>query len=156
MIVAFTGHRPDKLGSFASNNPVKDRVVAALTKRLKELQDEGPLLAFTGMALGVDQWAAQACLSLDICYEAAIPFKGQELRWPAESQGVYRFLLDQAEKVHVVCEGEYAPWKMQKRNEWLVDHADRLLAVWDGSDGGTANCVRYAWEKERTVERLEW
>jgi uncharacterized phage-like protein YoqJ len=33
---------------------------------------------------------------------------------------------------------------MQVRNEWMVDHCNDLLAVWDGSDGGTGNCVRYA------------
>jgi uncharacterized phage-like protein YoqJ len=33
---------------------------------------------------------------------------------------------------------------MQDRNIWMVDHCDALIAVWDGTSGGTANCVRYA------------
>lgn len=33
---------------------------------------------------------------------------------------------------------------MQKRNEYMTDNSDIVIAVWDGSKGGTANCVRYA------------
>lgn len=156
MIVAVTGHRPDKLGGYTRNS-LCTRVVAALTQALTQLKVEHPdMRLLTGMALGVDQWAAQVCLGLDIPYEAAVPFKGQESRWPEQSQGTYRFLLDQADKVHIVCEGEYRPYMMQKRNEWMVDRCKHLLAVWDGSDGGTANCVRYAWNVGRPVQRLEW
>lgn len=45
----------------------------------------------------------------------------------------------------VVCSGGYAAFKMQKRNEYLVDHCDKLIAIYDGSlFGGTYNCVKYA------------
>ena len=43
-----------------------------------------------------------------------------------------------------MCDGGYAGYKLQKRNEWMVDHCDILIAVWDGTSGGTANCVNYA------------
>jgi uncharacterized phage-like protein YoqJ len=33
---------------------------------------------------------------------------------------------------------------MQKRNEYMVDNSDIVIAVWDGSKGGTYNCVKYA------------
>jgi uncharacterized phage-like protein YoqJ len=33
---------------------------------------------------------------------------------------------------------------MQRRNEWMVERADVILALWNGSSGGTANCVAYA------------
>ncbi|WP_188052008.1 hypothetical protein [Azospirillum sp. Sh1] len=47
---------------------------------------------------------------------------------------------------------------MNTRNEWMVDHSDRLLALWDGSQGGTANCVRYARGLGRPIDNLwsEW
>lgn len=31
---------------------------------------------------------------------------------------------------------------MQKRNEYMVDLADKVVAVWDGSKGGTDNCEK--------------
>jgi uncharacterized phage-like protein YoqJ len=40
---------------------------------------------------------------------------------------------------------------MQARNEWMVDNSNAMIAVWDGSPGGTANTVKYAQAKERPV-----
>jgi uncharacterized phage-like protein YoqJ len=37
----------------------------------------------------------------------------------------------------------YNPLKMQKRNEYMCNNADYLIAIWDGSSGGTKNCVDY-------------
>lgn len=156
MLVAVTGHRPDKFGGYAPNQ-LHERVKEALTTALWLLKEEFPNLRLvSGMALGVDQWAVNACLTLGVPFEAAVPFKGQELSWPLHAQETYKALLRQAAAVHIVSDGDYKPWKMQKRNEWMVDRCKLLLAVWDGSDGGTANCVRYAWSVERPVKRLEW
>ena len=44
---------------------------------------------------------------------------------------------------------------MQKRNEYMVDLADRVIAVWDGSKGGTANCVKYAEKVGKEIIRIE-
>lgn len=157
MIVAFTGHRPPKLGGFGPFNEEKPRVVAALTTALKKLQEgHGELMTLSGMALGFDQWAALTCIGLNIPFEAAIPFKGQETTWPARSQAHYRFLLSKARKIHVVCEGGYAAWKMQKRNEFMVDRCDLLIGCWNGSSGGTANCLQYADRMKKSIHLLEW
>ena len=66
MIVAFTGHRPDKLGGYPSptrphdTTPMQRAVVSALRERLVMLPrarpgSPSPTLAISGMALGVDQ-----------------------------------------------------------------------------------------------------
>lgn len=94
------------------------------------------------------------CYQEGIPYVAAIPFVGQESKWPEMAQKRWRFLLGKAAEVEVVCKGGYAPEKMQKRNEWMVDHGDVLLAVWDGTAGGTANCVRYAEKRKKRIVRI--
>jgi uncharacterized phage-like protein YoqJ len=43
-----------------------------------------------------------------------------------------------------VSPGGFTSYAMQIRNEWMVDHCDLLVALWDGSPGGTGNCIRYA------------
>ena len=43
---------------------------------------------------------------------------------------------------------------MNGRNLWMTEHASRLIAVFDGSAGGTANTVRYAEERGLTVVRI--
>lgn len=151
MILAWTGHRPDEIGGYEPN-PTKDRVEEHIIDLLKFLKPEKCIV---GMALGVDQMVAEACIKLGIPFIAAIPFKGQESVWPEAAQNKYRDLLSKAAEVVVVCEGPYAPWKMQKRNEWMVDHGDALGAVWNGSDGGTANCYKYAEKVEKTIYLID-
>lgn len=157
MRVAFTGHRPAKLGNYVPNSEPEQRVRAALARYLSELLSDRPeLTAISGMAVGVDQWAAEICVSLSIPFTAAIPFEGFEKKWPLRVQQHYHELRRKAANEVIVCPGDYRPFKMQKRNEWMVDNCDLLIAVWDGSDGGTANCVRYAWKVDRPVKKLEW
>lgn len=46
------------------------------------------------------------------------------------------------------------PKAMQIRNEWIVDRADRIIALWDGSFGGTHNCITYANKRKVPVDNL--
>jgi uncharacterized phage-like protein YoqJ len=143
MIVSFTGHRPNKLGGFLLPNPTYIHVCQQLEKTLKELQ---PTEAISGMALGIDSWAANICIKLGIPFTAAIPFIGQEKAWPQASQKTYHALLNKAAKQVIVSEGGYTAAKMQIRNEWMVDRCDTLIAVFRQTEtsGGTFNCIRYA------------
>ena len=157
MRVAFTGHRPDKLGNYVPNSEPERCVRGSLTAYLTELQEtQLTLSAIIGMALGFDQWAAEICIELSIPFTAAVPFVGQESRWSYFSKQHYQKLLKAASDVVVVCEGDYRPFKLQKRNEWMIDRCDELIAAWDGSNGGTANCVRYARSIDRRIKYLEW
>ena len=159
-ILAGTGHRPGALGGFS------DDVFARLVSLASwAIATHKPTAIISCMALGWDQALARAAVNAGIPFDAAVPFAGQENVWPRESVARYKDLLSQSRKVIVVSEGGYAAWKLQRRNEWAVDHCDAVLALWSGADGGTANCVRYAesrrpvinvWDEwaKREVERL--
>jgi uncharacterized phage-like protein YoqJ len=151
MIVAFTGHRPTKVGGYKIPNPMYSFVRTEIERILTELK---PNKAISGVALGVDQWAAEVCITLDIPFVAAVPFRGQELYWPKESQIKYCDLLGQADKIEYVSQGGFASWKMQARNVWMVDNSDILIAVFDGSNGGTKNCFDYATAKGKKIIRI--
>lgn len=153
MIVAFTGHRPDKLGGWDPLHPVVERVRKALRD---ELARNWPTHAISGMALGFDTWAAETCVELGIPFVAALPCDGMEQAWPLPSQERFRALLHKAKEIHVVSPGPYKPWKMQRRNEWMVDRCTRLVACFDGSEGGTYNCLAYAAEVRRETIYLPW
>jgi uncharacterized phage-like protein YoqJ len=148
MIVAFAGHRPDKLGGYKLPNPTYIRVCQKIDAALQELK---PDKVISGMALGVDQWAANIAHKLGIPFIAAVPFEGQELAWPQPSQKMFRQLLKLACEIVVVSPGGYSASKMQIRNEWMVDHCDKLIAVWDESPGGTGNCVSYAKSQNKNI-----
>lgn len=149
MIVAGTGHRPNKLGGYSTE--AKARLVRIA---MRGLCRPHTTKAITGMALGWDTALAVACWTLNIPFTAAVPFRGQESRWPKESQELYHWLLDRAKEVVYVCDAGYAPWKMQVRNEWMIDNCDSVLALWDGSKGGTGNCIAYADKVGRPIVNL--
>jgi uncharacterized phage-like protein YoqJ len=140
MIVAITGHRPDKLGGYGPS-AMQEWVRKKLRENLREL---GTTRLYTGMALGVDTWAAQIAIEEKIPFVAALPFPNQGQHWPFESHMRHRELLLRAAEVVCVSSGPYSPKKMQLRNEYMVDCADCVLGVYDGSSGGTANCLEYA------------
>jgi uncharacterized phage-like protein YoqJ len=149
MIVGFTGHR--KLGGYKVPNPtytyVKQEIKKTLAEKFKKVDK-----IVTGMAIGSDQLAANIAIELGIPFIAAIPFAGQESKWPKFVQEEYRVLLKQADNVVIVSEGAYAPYKMQTRNEWIVNKSDAMIAIWTGQlSGGTFNCVTYAVKVKKPV-----
>lgn len=158
MKVMCTGHRPLKIGGYDTPNPTEQWVRGTLHQTLASLLERHPKLhGLTGMALGTDLLFAEECKRLGIPYTAAVPFAGQEKRWPEASQNRYRMLLKAAEEVVVVDEipkyhSDHFGGKMVLRNKWLVDHSKLTIAVWDGSGkGGTANAVQMAQKKRRKV-----
>jgi len=153
VIAGVSGHRPDKLGNWDPLHPVVLRVRRALRDAISEYQ---PSKLLTGMALGTDQWAAEACVELGVPFVAALPCDGQSDPWPPASRRRWQQLLERAAEIVVVSPGPYKPWKMQRRNEYVVDGCDKLLAVHDGSPGGTYECLRYALMVEREIVHLDW
>ena len=151
-VVAFTGHRPPRLGGYGSLNPVR----AAVMKRLGAILVErgfGPFAgeAYCGMAQGFDQWAAEVCLDRQIPFIAAVPFQGYEKLWPPAAQAWVRYLCGRAARVHYVSQGGQvrdrrgAALACDARNRWMVDRADLLISCWDGEPGGgTWNTLQYA------------
>jgi uncharacterized phage-like protein YoqJ len=122
------------------------------------LRELAPEFAITGMAIGIDQDFALECVSLAIPFVAAVPFEGQECRWPEAAQREYRRLLGLASKIVYVSDPGYENWKMHKRNKWMSDEVGEsgvVLAVWDGSDGGTGSCVKYARSVGRRILRID-
>lgn len=66
----------------------------------------------------------------------------------------YREILMEAKTVKVVAD-HYEADVMQKRNEYMVDHSDIVLAVWNGKKSGTENCIKYAEKMGKKVEYIE-
>lgn len=151
MRACFTGHRPR---SFPWRYNEQDERCVNLKRVLRAVIVsciEGGVKHFiTGMALGVDTWAAEIVLSLKTQYphitlEAAIPHLKQESRWPEESQKRYWRILGEADKVTVVTKAEYAPRLMMIRNEYMIDNADYVIGIYNGSStGGTKHALDYA------------
>lgn len=146
MKISVTGHRPNKLWGYDIQN-TEWRKLKEILKGL--LVTNGCDEAITGMDLGVGTIFALAVLELKeegypIKLHCAIPCRNHSCKWIQESVDLYNSILVKADKVVLVTDEEYEPWLMQKRNEYMVDLAAMVIAVWDGSTGGTGNCVKYA------------
>ncbi len=61
-----------------------------------------------------------------------LPCKGQESKWTASAQELYRSILVQANEVIYVRQA-YSRDCMMKRNRYLVEHSSFLLAVYNGT-----------------------
>ena len=149
----FTGHRPEKL-----TRTEKD-IVCDLEKEIRQAIADGLSVFITGMARGVDIWAAQIVLSLrnsgyDIKLICACPYDGFESGWSKDWQKQYKEILATADYVKYVCEG-YSRSCFQIRNEWMVNHAARVIAVFNGEKSGTKNTIDYAAKVDVPVVRIE-
>ena len=170
-IMAFTGHRPDKLGNEYGSQAMSGPVSRAVWDIFRDQFEEfGVDATISGLALGTDMLGLDASLSSDIDAYAAIPFKGQDRLWPTKSRERYNSLIQCVSGIYVVDIGKWVTLdefkelkptaftgnKMQKRNRWMVTNSHILSGIYDGSTGGTANCINFAtgWQKQRPNYRI--
>ena len=145
----FTGHRSSKLpwgGNEADARCLE--LKRKLADALEELYGQGVRHFICGMATGCDMFFAEAVLALrerrpDVTLEAAIPCEEQDLRWSPERTERYDRLLAECDKRTLVSR-HYTPDCMMRRNRYMVDRSCVVIAVFNGSAGGTFNTLRYA------------
>ena len=148
----FTGHRPEKLCV------TEQKVVLGLEDRIDEAIADGYHTFITGMARGVDIWAAEIIIqrkknNSDLKLICALPYDGFEKSWSIDWQKRYRNILERADVIQAISAG-YSKACFQKRNEWMVDHSTRVIAVWNGKPSGTKNTIDYANSKSVDVENI--
>jgi len=137
--VAITGHRPDKLpfqyGGY----------VSVIGSALKSLEAS---YVYEGQAAGADLMAARASFINGIPYTAAVPWKGHRDSLPVDWRKDWDQGIEHAHFVEYLSDSEDFPgnWVYFNRNKYMVDHADVVLAIWNGSTGrgGTWHAVNYA------------
>lgn len=149
----FTGHRPQKL--LRKEKEIKQDLEEAIQKAVQD----GYTTFITGMAYGVDIWAGEIVCRLrktnpELRLIAAVPFPGFEERWTKKWKNAYASLLNKADLVRYICL-DYSPQAYQKRNEWMVDHSSRVIAVFNGEQSGTKNTIDYAAKTEVEIVTIQ-
>jgi len=129
----FTGHRQISLRSVYQG--IDQLIDFALNENVDHF--------YSGMALGVDQIAANKLHERSLPWTAVIPCKDQEKLWTEQQQSKYSDLLKLADKKITLAES-YADGVMQARNAWMVRRSQICLAVFDGRAGGTKSTVELA------------
>lgn len=145
----FTGHRPEKL-PWRTNEA--DPRCTALKQRLFDTVEAvyrcGVTHFICGMARGCDTFFCEAVIELrnehpEISLEAAIPCEEQAEGWTDAEKKRYDRLVSSCDYITLISHS-YTPTCMEKRNHYMVDHASVLIAVYDGSRGGTMSTMLYA------------
>lgn len=150
MIVVGTGHRPEKLGGPGYGALMTLTEIAAEWLSGRKNVEK----VISGMARGWDTALALAALNNGIPLVCAVPFDGQASVWSRQDQKLHEEILKLAAEVKIVSSGSgYGYRVMQRRNVWMVDQLrpgtdDTLLAMHDGTFGGTYNCLEYARSKK--------
>ena len=156
---AFTGYRPQKMPfGFNEADPRCVEFKARLRATIEDLIGHGYAHFISGGALGMDMFAAEAVMDLKrdypwIILEMVCPFEAQPAKWAPEYQERYYRLMDDADMVTVISH-KYTRSCMFRRNRYLVDNADLLLAAYDGQPGGTAMTVGYAREMGIPIQTI--
>lgn len=174
--MCFTGRRPKDLFGYVKENYVP--LVNKLTDELIQFYKEQGFDTFiTGGAQGFDQlafWAVdrmkrQGYMVKNIVYA---PFKKQENKWLKNglfSQSEYQLMLSRADEVRY-CDAEIdvliaSKWKintaLHSRNHDMVNSSILVFGLYPGFAwleencvGGTAECLRYAKEKEKKIYQM--
>lgn len=165
--IAVTGHRPNKLPcGYDMDHPWALAVITRMKNYiLAHAERHNGVRIISGMALGIDQMWAIAGVKAQrednrVSIELAIPCANQSKKWPPVSQRLWQQIVDSVSiydnvnKITYVSNKEYTSSCMQLRNEYMVDNCDLVLAFWDGTPGGTANCKRYADKVGKPVQQV--
>jgi uncharacterized phage-like protein YoqJ len=159
------------IGDYNPNNPIRTQIKKRLLDGCEYLVDHcGTKEFMSGMALGIDQDAVNVvmCLQMvrekDVILHAAVPYPGQESKWPVKSQNDYTVMLsniglqteNDSDVIHYVHPNRpSSDWQairwLQDRNQYMVDWCDLLVAVWNGDMGGTRNCIEYAKKVKKPI-----
>ncbi len=148
-VCSFTGNRPEKL---PWGEDERDGRCVELKERIgdavRRVYRAGVRRFICGMAKGCDMYFAEAVIALrdeyhGITLEAAIPCQSQPHGWGEADRERYEYILHQCDSLTLISR-EYTPGCMQRRNKYMVDSSQILIAARTGSPGGTEQTIRYA------------
>lgn len=156
-----TGHRPkgfpfkygiDKQKHTVYLQTLEEKIELAIT-------EYGITNFISGMALGVDMDFAETILKLrnkyPITLECAIPCPNQTLKWNDKDKLRYDSILKRADETNFISE-RYTPESMLKRNRYMVDKSELVIAVFNGiQKGGTWYTINYAKKENKYIEIIE-
>lgn len=161
LVCAFTGHRPQSFPwGYNEGDSRCQELKDVFSKQICLLVHKGYVDFLSGMAQGVDVWAAQTVLALreknpKVKLHCILPCIKQEKSWPPEAKERYYSIIKQADS-RVYANRTYYNGCMLDRNKFMVDRANLLFAVYSGvSMSGTGSTVNYARQKHREILILD-
>ena len=131
----------------------------SLARELEGLYRRGFRHFISGMAQGCDLYFAEAALALreqypELTVEGAVPCPAQADRWPEHQRRRWRDILARCD-LESVMQQHYDRFCMLRRDRYMVDRSAAVLAVFDGTPGGTQYTLNDAMEKKLEIVLLD-
>ena len=134
-----------------------ERVREGLRREVEQAIKDGYTHFISGFAKGTDLWFAEIVAEKRgenpaLRLEAAIPYRNNLNRMLKDEYT--RALLEACTEVGVISE-EYMPSVYMKRNRFMVELSDRVIAVYDGREkGGTVSTMRFAHVMKKELREI--
>ena len=137
---AIFGHRPTRFKfGYKINTTGGKRLKKRLRDEFMALYRQGVRRFYVGGCLGIDQWAGEILLRLkeqpdftDIELVIAAPFPDHDAKWDKWNQSQLRFLISHSTE-HLIIGKVDHPESYIARNQYMLAHADVLVAVYDNA-----------------------
>lgn len=154
LVLAVTGHRDvlpkDKERLFFEVT----RVIQELTQRLPAT----PIVLLSALAEGADMIAAEAAIEENIQLHAVLPYEKKKYITSFEEKGsinIFNDLYEKSSRKYTLqCPSSDKIDCYQHLGEYLADHCNILIALWDGEPsskrGGTSWVVDYKMQQVET------
>jgi len=161
--ISLTGHRPSVLDGYDLSTAFYRELEDGLHRIAERaLERSGSVQLHSGMALGADTVWSKAALRLrdehpdEVYFVAEVPVMTQPDRWIGKrDKALWQEHVDSADVLRIYGES-YSVGFLHARNQGMIEAADLLLAVWNGSTtGGTAGAVAYAKRIGKRTHRID-
>ena len=150
MIIGITGHQE------LDDPSAWDWIQKEFGDFLSQYQDS--LIGVSSLAIGADQYFAEAVLELGGTLNAVIPFTDYEYEFEEQDRVRYLQFLQRATNIEILNINKTDEEAFLQAVKTIVDKVDLLVAVWDGKPaaglGGTADIVKYAKQKAKFILHL--
>lgn len=160
LALCFSGHRPEKLpGKGKDSEPAFCHLLSVLYMEIDIALKEGYTVFYSGMARGIDLWAAKFVIEQrfshpEIKLICVIPYKKQNQNFRGTDKWDYSYVLSEADEVICLNE-EYTKSCLRERNEYMVNHSDKLIAVMSNPRSGTGMTVNMARKKGIDIKKID-
>jgi len=164
--VFFSGHRPHQLwcgyppltysDDKSSKHHLRGKHITLMLRILNIYIQSGIKTFIVGGTQGFDLTCAELILSLkkynDISLVIAKPFTKHGIQWTEDLEKHFKIICEKADSVINVSLGDYSPRKMALRDQWMINHADHGIIMWNEKHSGELfSCMKYSKKTGKTV-----
>ncbi|UHA73667.1 SLOG family protein [Paenibacillus sp. 481] len=132
-----TGYRAHELGIYNNKHKGIPYIRKAITAKLIPLVEDGLEWVITPGQYGIDLWALEAAISLQVQYphlkcSMITAYSQPEEQWSEEKKTYFEEIRKQVDYYGVVSKGPYSgKWQFVARDDLLFRKTDGILLVYD-------------------------